>query len=414
MGKNKRRFSSQTRAFNERLLNRSYSRWGDGLISDQFETPSNGFAKLHNARDHQEEVRGRRGSFLWTPANIGVKITSSEAGQTLSEAMQSGVIYAANNNSLPKINDIFQVYNWRDFVDNSLISAKRLYRNYKTPLVQAYDLFRVINNVSGSEEIEHIGNLSYPPFQDWYSKEDDTPSNLELNISASDAENGIYAITFLSGSEALGDVSELKGNYCIPGYFGGGDDLTLIRFFITDVEGNTLTAKGPKNFSDLGSYQYGYFQAPIYASHWSSLKKKIYIHTGKKIYSSGVDFNGWKEVPGIYKNPLTEAEGEIGNNNNTEFLINYSGIFYIKDDSEESFYFKLNSDKPEESVAVEPVRVFGLWRPEYDTEGGNIIQNDIDGNSNNPILVQGFPGKSPRRANGGIGIGRRMLGGTLL
>ena len=433
MGSNKRRLSPKSRAFNERMLQRQFTRWGAGQVSDSFETPSNGFAKLHNARDHQEEVRGARGSYLWTPADIGIKLEVApgelyDASETLGNAIQSGSLYSANGGAVPSVGTIFQIYNSIDFGggSNPLYNAKVQKKDYDTDLLRAYDLFEITNNSLGEEAVEYVGNLSYPPFEKWYSRSAEYSAGtaiLDADVAVVDADKGLYEIEVSSsfGGQPLsifGDTSELKGNYFVLGHeFENYEDYIPERFFISEVDGTTLSVKGPKNFEPSTStpgYRFCFVQAPIYAKYWSGLKKKIYIHTGRKLYTAGVEFRGWEEIPGMYKNPPIESEGEIDSNNDAEFLINNSGVFYIKDDAEESFYFKLNSIKPQQPPTAEPVNIFGFYREGYSSEGGNIINNDPEGNANNPIRVVGFPGKSDARNAGGLGLGRETFGGILL
>lgn len=425
MGGNKRRLSPKTRQFNERLLTVQFAKWGNGLVEDSFETPSNGFAKLHNARDHQEEIRGNRGSFLWTLADFGVIIPDGTT-ETLTEAIESGVIYEANNNTIPSVDDVFIVYNGLDFADNGLMNAKDAQQSIKARSILPYDMFKIV-----ADGIEYIGNLSYPVFDDWVTHRNgysySSFADFEVLMSDLDAENGIYGITFgvttslYIQSGEFGNFYELKGNYLNILYAPDKIEKIYKRFYITDTQINgsnySLTVKGESNFvTGIGIVPYlAFIQAPIYASFWHSLKNTAYIHTGKKLYKSDLMLSGWEEIPGIYEHPLIEAESEISNNNENGFLINYAGVYKINDFEEILYYFKLNDKKPKDITIAEPINLIGLYKPEYEQTDGNIINNDFNGNSNNPIRACGFGGSSASRQGGkGLGIGRDNPKGILL
>ena len=89
-------------------------------------------------------------------------------GENLQTAFQSGILYAAGNaninhsgkvaNEVPKIGWCFKISNTNDTSDSKLAGAKGYKYDPTSAALVAGDVFMVVDNTSGSEVLEYLGN----------------------------------------------------------------------------------------------------------------------------------------------------------------------------------------------------------------------------------------------------------------
>ncbi len=370
MSVNRRRFSPQGRAFNDRMIERIFEKFGDGVVKDTFRVPEGALGELINARDHKEELRGRQGSFLHTPADFalfpGIKdITYSEAfdpGGPLEGAVDGDVVI---------------VYSWEDFIDGELTAAKEQFMSHQTPLIMAYDIFKLDSTKDAN--FEYTGNLAVP------YKVVEVPET-EVDPARTDYYYPILGALMQARKEGNLIIAEdspiftgeLIGTYWNWGYAGTGgsisSDFNGQRDYITAVDGsgNLVTSTS----GDIPAHSYCFVQGPIYASRYHQPLEKVVIQAEDRLYETNIPFDGWREIIGIHDKRPLEAEGRLHEVKGDLLLSNSNGHYRIKFDSTGSHFWEINAPKPNIKPVSEPVKIWGFK----------------ESFSDDSVKVVGFPG----------------------
>lgn len=386
----KRRFSPRSRAQNERLISRRFDNWGKGMFrsKDAFEVPSGGFSDLINARDHGSEARGRTGSFLIDPSDYAVIQTANFYANTLGYAINdpSGDVYLAKG-SAPSTGDIFRVMGGVDSSDGMLSIAKAAAVSFRTPTVNAYDMFRI---EGGEELVSYVGNLRWPSYEWMY----DYTGNTVV------CEKVGNRVTF-HGDQQLD--ANMVGNYLVWGFPAdpGAGTVSVYdgqRDFIEAVDGAELvvssTGDKVRHFRCL-------IQPPVYARFYDAEEKELIIHTGKRLYKNSIPFTMWKEIPGSFTVRPVEGEGLFHDVDGNQILTNSSGHLFINDnDNGDEYYWKMNAGKPAARPENEVIAVFGYV-------GSTVVEDD------SPVEIVGYPGYSELRPNG-LGLSKVSFGGIYI
>ena len=217
-------------------------------------------------------------------------------GENLQTAFQSGVLYAAGNaninhsgkvaNEVPKIGWCFKISNTNDTSDSKLAGAKGYKYDPTSAALVAGDVFMVVDNTSGSEVLEYLGNtgttepafmmaivegtskiykISTAPGTADFSTELDRISSVDLSelidgedittiaqcrsplTSGTSVTNSNY-LYYCDGTIDSGHVSDQRCRPLHMMYWVGTSNGNLYRINLTDFHSqhNSDTYKGPK------------------------------------------------------------------------------------------------------------------------------------------------------------------------
>ena len=217
-------------------------------------------------------------------------------GENLQTAFQSGVLYAAGNaninhsgkvaNEVPKIGWCFKISNTNDTSDSKLAGAKGYKYDPTSAALVAGDVFMVVDNTSGSEVLEYLGNtgttepafmmaivegtskiykISTAPAHDDFTTELDRVSSVDLSelidgedittiaqcrsplTSGTSVANSSY-LYYCDGTIDSGHVSDQRCRPLHMMYWVGTSNGNLYRINLTDFHSqhNSDTYKGPK------------------------------------------------------------------------------------------------------------------------------------------------------------------------
>jgi len=353
---NKRRLIPRSRSLNERIIQRLYQSSGKGMVTDTFRVPDKSLGELWNARDFGTEVRGRQGSYLHTTAKVG--LLPSDIIGDIDDAFSTGALKDLNNG------DIFQVYSWKDFSGGDLFKAKENFIGYNTPLIRAYDLFKVISK--DTYAVEFIGNIAVP-VKDYYY-----PS----------AENSMTAVKSgkeiaLSGSPTLS--GDLVGTYFNWGYLEGSVEFIGYRDLIVGVNGNVLTVKYDGGVSENTSIKYCFIQGSIYASYYHQEESTLVAQVDDRLYKTSAPLSGWTEIVGIHNSVLLQeipdvvsenkpfpSEGVFHEVRDDLILSNSNGHYRIVLKGNVQYYYKINEENPNYKAVMEPVYIWGFQESRLD------------------------------------------------
>lgn len=320
MPKGRKTLSPRSKQFSERIISRSQNRFEAGMFRQEdtegIDVPSNGMADLKNCYGFKNYAEGRGGSFLLTPANIGVTLTDNT--ESLSTAVQSGEIFAANGNTIPSVGDILMVYDDSDTTGDDFETAKG-------DPVRKYDSFRFTNIGVGTEAITYLGNLKDPADVGY----GDTAAT-EYTASQSGT-----TVTATVGADFIGDH---VGFYF---RFGDGSRVVIKRIIsTTQVEVNVSQTKSSQTKCII--------QGAINATLMHSGLNKFIRQYGRRIYiSRGTRFAGWTEIPGIGKvKPSNSTTSKIHQLDNDALLVASNGVFFIRLDKHRPYYDQINTPIP--------------------------------------------------------------------
>ena len=313
----------RSRQQNERMITRSQRRFDGGqakkLDTLSTDLPTNAVAELENARGHRTFIQGRGGSELFTCADITLTIPSVTT-QTLTYAMQQtdGLLYVANGNAVPDIGDVFRVTSVNDLDTQPLGVAKGV----GAMNVHPDDLFEVIDNTNGSEEIKFLGMANDPVI----------PGYGDVSADEYTASKSGNVIT-LSGGPV---------NASLAGTFFVWDDGS--RDYITKyLTSSTLQAD---NSDARTASSYGYFTAPLVASIYHKSQQKLVAQFGREVFVSDAPSKGWTRV-------LCESSTQPGDkycrmweDRETVVLINEAGVYRVRLDVENFYMWRMNEAVP--------------------------------------------------------------------
>jgi hypothetical protein len=280
-------------------------------------------ASLVNARGSKYCVaEGRPGTLLDTPANIGVTITNAWDAD-LNEAFNSGgEIYEANGDIVPGVGDIVMVYGEGDTTDDAFETAKG-------SAARKYDMFEVVNNASGSEEVAYIGNLRSPVFPGYG---DTTATELTAYQSGT-------TITITSGPSL---DPEVVGNYWV--WYSGGNSRNLIK------EWTDATHIEVERSETVSSESMCHIQLKTNASLPHDGHFKVIRLAGDRVYIKSMDNTAmWSEVPFIGEDiwrPADTYESKIFTFGDDAVIMNAAGQFRVCYTEEGFFFWKMNSPLP--------------------------------------------------------------------
>lgn len=350
MSRNIRRLAPRSRGQNDRLIDRLLDTFGKGMITDKFRVPDGGTGELFNARDFNNELRGRQGSFLHTAADWALQLPFSG---TLEEALSAGGVLED-----AQVDDIIQTYSWKDFSGNELYAAKQASISYQTPIVSAYDLFK-ITGVGSEAAVEFLGNLAVP-YKDY------NYPRIGMSMTAYKEGNRIKSVS----TEPF--VQEMIGTYWNWGYDGTSgisEEFNGLRELIVGFDGGDLITQ---NSGDIPVHYYNFIQGPIYSSYYYQKLEIGIIQAEDRLYHSNIPFDGWREIPGIFNTELIggdtirefrplEAEGVMSEARDSLLLSNNNGHFIIKFNAPSGlYYYKINDTNQDSAPVNGAVKIWGF------------------------------------------------------
>jgi len=320
---NKRRFSPRSRAENERMVQRSESYWGKGLITDFEETPQGALTGLENTIDYVTELRGRKGSVLY---NYGMVKVVVDTGVSFGEALANGDLDDVINGT-----GYFIVYNDDDYTGDTLAGEKRLVETIDNKNgseiinVRAFDIYKYTN----SDGLSYIGNLSLPVYLDnnWgsYSDADAVGHYLYINDT-------FYEIESYDSSEYI---------------YNNGESSVPV---------------GELNIAFRPS-----------SSYYDEQNRVMIAHIGTYLFYSYLPHKGWHIIPLTSNTPLTLEYGNFSQQGNDIIFSNPSGIYRIRVSSENIYGWKINENSSSTRITADDIKVFAL-----SSDDGSFPQDLID------------------------------------
>jgi len=354
----KRIFDNRSRQFNERRIDRNLDSWGNGLILD-VDSPQKSFEESYNAIDFGTEVRGRKGSLLYNLANYGINVDSSQNWQ---EALGTGGVLEG-----AVLGERFIVYNFLDFKDESLITAKSNKSNGKYFLLPyAYDVYQITLDDEGEDLIpSFIGNILIPYHLDL------VPLNHYLNgEKVFTAVKSGNEVTITNVSTDFNSI-DVIGRYILYGKLSSGQTYFGFRELITDYNSNGSEILEVETSKNEGSYNYCIIQPKIWASYYYSKKEMIFMQCGRKVYYSTVPFYGWKECVSITSFVPAETKSKFELFGSDLILTNENSKYRFEFKDDEILIFSMNTNfekiKPKNETKV----FFGFQSSKANLPGEN-------------------------------------------
>ena len=293
--------------------------------------------------------------------------------------------------------DVIQVYSYKDYSDLAFQNAIFATKDYQTPNIRAYDLFKV-TSVS-TPTLEYLGNLAQPAIEPYYTIPG-IPSKSQEFVASKKGK-------IITLEDGLAFTEDLVGNYFNWGYLADSYEFNGHRDYITGfTDANNITVQESGGVTEETLYYNNFLQGPIYASYYHQQLEKVVIQAGDRLYESTAPINGWREIPGIHDSKDTssgviderpqEAEGLFHEVQGDLILSNNNGHYRVIFSAEGAYYFKINEQKPETRPVSKPVKVWGFADSEHDKS----------------IEIVGFPGYNAE--NEDRGGGKYYINGVIL
>lgn len=148
-----------------------------------------------------DEVPPSDADYIFMERDFSVTITDNT--ETISDAFQSGEVYAANGDAVPDVGDRFLVGGTGDFIGNELATAKG-------GAPAAGDIFEVTNNGVGTEAVDYIDRLAQFTLSDW-TGDDKIPLAVTIwgRALKSEALGHTLRLTADDGALTLGNAQNL-------------------------------------------------------------------------------------------------------------------------------------------------------------------------------------------------------------
>lgn len=379
----KRRLENRSKAFNQRVTEFSFDKWGKGLITQYSENPSGSLQELVNSRDKGTEIVGRKGSRLVNKATIKVTINPA---QTLAQHVTAFSLTDG---------DIFTTYNITDTSDFALSQAKEREDHIKSEYdvsylpdgyyhwfydLRPYDMFQY--NDSGETPIVYwLGNIEIPSYLEFQSHARLTRSGGVVTgkvIAAFTATvtNSVFTIT--------SDIGGFFGEYYqVPHNILGKHVVVYtdygsypVRDIIEGRTNNSIFTVASTKIPD-GTYNI-YISDSIFSSIVNREKEKIFMHSGEDIYYSNIPCYGWKKLYRISDIKPYPGESRMDSVEDGIILFSKSGLFRINLD--DNNFWQINTANSLVKTENEVRKIFGF------------AETEIESDDDNPVVMAGLSG----------------------
>ena len=148
-----------------------------------------------------DEVPPSDADYIFMEKDFSVTITDNT--ESISDAFQSGEVYAANGDAVPDVGDRFLVGGTGDFIGDELATAKG-------GAPAAGDIFEVTNNGVGTEAVSYVDRLAQFTLTDW-NGDDKIPLAVTIwgRALKSEALGHTLRLTADDGALTLGNAQNL-------------------------------------------------------------------------------------------------------------------------------------------------------------------------------------------------------------
>jgi hypothetical protein len=359
----KRVFEKRSRQFNQRMIKRPMTTWGNGLVKD-LEDPTHSFSQLYNAKDHGREVRGRTGSILYNnAADKSVFIPENVSLEDFFTGDLSGFV------------GTFIVQGFNDFTGGELFAAKKVGASYSVSLKQNSFLVYAndIYSINDEQEIEYLGNLLSRWYKEYsphiYTNSDALPIEYSFKV-----EKIGYDVLLLDDS--MVNFENIKNFYIVYGMkidpdTGNPIDGTYYgqREFVTF----NLDALSLRTISDKyqGIYDKCQIQFPIWGSFYYQKENKVIYLIGEELFYTDIPFSGFHKIKIINDLKPDPSESIFHLVDNDVILTNSNGVYRINFQESGLLAWKMNSKTFDDRIEPTTKYFFGFEESASSTEGDN-------------------------------------------